>query len=196
MQDYSLVAPNTGFVQEPKALKQEADFTPEKRLSADQIRRDNREKEALFAREKARGIMLNCLAKSMVVPEHLELALEATIYELTDRSPRAAYLGEILALFLPEEKEIYCRNLGNILSDFGIEVKYWRGEVILSRHCKDSKLTCQVRITASGRVVMTSHFADAGALDGHRQEGEDACCSIIDNMTFLNICVHIWTQVI
>lgn len=190
MQDYSLMASPTGFVQENSSQ----DFAPGKRLSVEEIKREKREKDALLAREKARSLMLDRLAKYMVVPEHLELALEAAIYEMTDRSPRAAYLGEVLSLFLPEEKEVFCSNLAKILSDFGIEVKYWRGEVIISRHCQDSKLTCQVRVTASGRVVMTSHFADT--LDGHRQDNDEACCSIIDNMTFLNICVHIWTQVL
>ena len=144
-------------------------------------------------RQSARAQLLKRLDETRSLPEHIRLALEAAIYELTDKAPKADYLAEVLVLFLPEEKVVFCQVLGQLLSDAEIKVGYLRGEISLERFCERSKLRSQVRITAGGRVLMHSYFTDMDPNSDALRAEANNCCSLIDTLSFLNICAHIWS---
>ncbi|MDX1989584.1 MAG: hypothetical protein SFV17_23040 [Candidatus Obscuribacter sp.] len=174
-----------GFVAPPMAASIFQQETA--RLAPDTLRKEAREREAAQAREKARTVLLEKLQAFGPLPEHIDLALEAVIWEMTDKAPRAEYLAELLLLFLAEEKVVFAQVLGLLLKDAGIKVGYWRGEVTLSRYCQESRLALEVKITSTSRVVMKSEFTDLA-----HKSADGSCCSVVDNLTFLNLCVHVW----
>ena len=157
------------------------------RLAPGTLRKEAREREAALAREKSRTVLLEKLQAFGPLPEHIDLALEAVIWEISDKAPRSEYLAELLLVHLAEEKVVFAQVLGILLKDAGIKVGYWRGEVTLSRFCQESQLALEVKITSTSRVVMKSEFTDLA-----HKSADGNCCSVVDNLTFLNLCVHVW----
>lgn len=161
------------------------------------LRRQNREKEAAKLRESARQKMLEQL-KDLPLPEHIALALEATIYEITDKAPRAEYLAEILVLFLPEEKLIFTQMLGLLLKSTAVKVGYWRGEVLFSLH-DQAGLQVEVKINAANKVLKTSRYEDLEAPSCRNNKADAATRtesgqSLVDHTAFITICAKIWTS--
>lgn len=161
------------------------------------LRRQNREKEAAKLRESARQKMLEQL-KDIPLPEHISLALEATVYEIPDKAPRAEYLAEILVLFLPEEKLVFTQMLGLLLKNTAVKVGYWRGEVLFSLQ-DQAGLQVEVKINAANKVLMTSRYEDLDA-PSCRENKADAATrtesgqSLVDHTAFITICAKIWTS--
>ncbi|MBX9939809.1 MAG: hypothetical protein K2Y32_11175 [Candidatus Obscuribacterales bacterium] len=171
--------------------------TDEPRANDIILRRQNREKEAAKLRESARHKMLAQL-KDMPLPEHIALALEATIYEITDKAPRAEYLAEILVLFLPEEKLVFTQMLGLLLKGTAVKVGYWRGEVLFSLH-DQAGLQVEVKINAANKVLMTSRYEDLEAPSCRNNKADAATRtesgqSLVDHTAFITICAKIWTS--
>ncbi|MBK7746511.1 MAG: hypothetical protein IPP97_05750 [Candidatus Obscuribacter sp.] len=168
------------------------------RISGVDVRRVVRDRKASEARNKTRQILTERL-DAMNHVEHIQLALEAIVMEMTEKNPKAEYIAELLTYFLPEEKVEVAEALSTLIKEVDIKISFWRGELIFSRVCADSALSCEVRITSTNKVVMKSSF-DLVQDDGQNQslsasEKESAdnhCCSVLDSFAFLNLCVHIW----
>lgn len=170
------------------------------RISGVDVRRVVRDRKASEARLKARQVLTKRL-EAMHHIEHIQLALEAIVMEITEKNPKAEYIAELLTFFLPEEKVEVAEALSTLIKEVDIKISFWRGELIFSRVCADSALSCEVKITSTNKVVMRSSFdlvqdesQKQNLSESARESAEQHCCSVLDSFAFLNLCVHIWQE--
>ncbi|MBK9202610.1 MAG: hypothetical protein IPL73_09260 [Candidatus Obscuribacter sp.] len=73
------------------------------RISGVDVRRVVRDRKASEARNKTRQILTERL-DAMNHVEHIQLALEAIVMEMTEKNPKAEYIAELLTYFCRKKK--------------------------------------------------------------------------------------------